>query len=71
MNIVFDLGGVVLDWQPKLLIGRLFPKDSDRDKVWSDVIGHSDWVELDRGILDWETAATRAARRTGISKRRF
>jgi len=68
MNIVFDLGGVVLDWKPKLLIERIFPTDSDRKKIFTQVLGHPDWVKMDRGILDWKTATIQAARRTGISE---
>ncbi len=67
MNIVFDLGGVVLDWKPKPLIERMFPMNSDREKMSTQVLGHPDWVELDRGTLDWNTATVQAAQRTGIS----
>ena len=68
MNIVFDLGGVVLDWKPRPLIEKIFPMDSDREKMVTQVLGHQDWVKLDRGTLDLKTATIRAARRTGISE---
>lgn len=68
MNIVFDLGGVVFNWQPDLLARSAF---SDRKQQWltrHEIIGHPDWLELDRGSLSVETAIANASRRTGMSK---
>jgi len=66
MNIIFDLGGVVLYWKPEELIERNFSDPGDRKKVRETFLGHPDWVELDRGTLDIETALNSAAERTGI-----
>ncbi len=66
MNIVFDLGGVVLTWNPRAVIAEAFADDASRERVWSEVFGHRDWVELDRGTLALETAIAGAASRTGL-----
>jgi len=67
LNIVFDLGGVVFNWQPDALIGRVFPGAGTRALVKARILGHEDWVELDRGTLALDDAIARAAARTGLS----
>lgn len=69
MNIVFDLGGVVVRWEPKVLISEVFADLEVRRMVHQEFVGHPDWIELDRGTLTPENAAARAARRTGLSQR--
>lgn len=68
MNIVFDLGGVVVRWEPESLIAEVFSDPKVRRAVHSEFVDHPDWVELDRGTLAPQDAVTRAARRTGLSE---
>lgn len=65
MNIVFDLGGVVVRWEPHALIARQFAP-MDRDRVFHQVVAHDDWLELDRGTLALDAAISRAATRTAL-----
>ena len=67
MNIVFDLGGVVVRWEPEILIADAFDDPEVRRIVHSGFVGHPDWVELDRGTLAPENAIARASERTGLS----
>ncbi len=67
MNIVFDLGGVVVRWEPETLIAEVFDDLEVRRVVHSGFVGHPDWVELDRGTLTPEDAVVRASERTGLS----
>ena len=67
MNIVFDLGGVVVRWEPETLIADLFDDPEVCRVVHSEFVGHPDWVELDRGTLAPEDAVARASERTGLS----
>ena len=67
MNIVFDLGGVVFNWQPDVIIRGLFEDAETRDLVRQEIFEHADWVELDRGTISLEQAVVRGARRTGLS----
>jgi putative hydrolase of the HAD superfamily len=69
VNIVFDLGGVVVRWEPKALISEVFADLDVRRTVYQEFVGHPDWIELDRGTLTPEDAAARVARRTGLSQR--
>lgn len=67
MNIIFDLGRVVVRWEPDVLIAETFPDPVVRTTVRAGVIDHPDWLDLDRGVLSLHDAATRAAARTGLS----
>ena len=69
MNVVFDLGGVLLTWDPAAIASSVFDTPQDQQLVLDAVFGHPDWVELDRGTLPVADAITRAVRRTGLSAR--
>lgn len=66
MNVVFDLGGVVVTWQPGVLIARLFIDPVIRATVRREIVDHEDWLALDRGDLTQKDALLRAAARTGL-----
>jgi len=67
LNLVFDLGGVVVRWDPDAIIAGVFSDSGIRYKVKADVFSHPDWLELDRGTLGREDAIARAAQRTGVA----
>lgn len=69
MNIVFDLGGVVFNWQPDAIIESVFDDAEARELVRKRIFEHADWVELDRGTLTPEQAIGRGARRTNLPLR--
>ena len=64
---MFDLGGVVVRWDPDAIIAGVFADLPVQRKVKAAVFEHADWLELDRGTLGRDQAITRAAQRTGIS----
>ena len=66
MNIVFDLGGVVFNWQPDAIIKSIFEDTSTQDLVRKEIFEHADWVELDRGTITFDQAISRGTRRTGL-----
>ena len=66
MNIVFDLGGVVFNWQPDAIIRRVFQDSETQDLVRAEIFEHADWVELDRGAIALDQAIVRGASRTGL-----
>lgn len=71
LNVVFDLGGVLLTWNPVGIAASAFDSPADRELVLSEVFGHPDWVELDRGTLSAGDAVVRATRRTGLEAGRL
>ena len=66
MNIVFDLGGVVVRWEPDALIATVFSDPLVRAAMRAEFVGHSDWLALDRGTLSPRNAIERAAKRIGL-----
>ena len=67
MNLVFDLGGVVVRWDPEAIIDSVFKDESTKARVRKALFEHADWLELDRGTLGREQAIERAAQRSGIA----
>lgn len=68
MNIVFDLGGVVFNWQPDAIIRRVFRDPETQAIVRAEIFEHADWVELDRGTIAFDQAIVRGASRTGLPR---
>jgi putative hydrolase of the HAD superfamily len=68
MNIVFDLGGVVFNWQPDAIIRRVFQDSETQNLVRAEIFEHVDWVELDRGTITFDQAVVRGASRTGLPR---
>jgi len=54
-HIVFDIGNVLIRWDPEILYSRLIPDEAERRRFLSEVCTH-DWnLEQDRG-RSWEDA---------------
>ncbi len=70
-SVIFDLGGVVVRWQPEALLEALYPDRATRAQVRSGLLRHADWHELDRGTLTREAALAGAAKRTGLPEPTF
>ena len=55
-NIVFDMGRVLIDWDPPRLIARLGYSGEDADRLLREVFSCAEWQGLDRGRLSPEEA---------------
>jgi len=66
LNLIFDLGGVVVRWDPAAIIAGVFQDEKLRARVREGVFAHPDWLELDRGTLDRGDAIRRAAQRLAM-----
>ena len=64
---MFDLGGVVVRWDPDAIIAGVFSDLEVQRKAKTALFEHPDWLELDRGTLGRDEAIARAAQRSGIS----
>ncbi len=64
-NVVFDLGGVLVEWDPDGIISRLYANRQDQRTVKESVFLHEDWKELDRGTLEEEDAIASFSKRSG------
>ncbi len=67
INLVFDLGGVRLNWQPRALVAQSFPAlattPAQAAALADALFGHPDWLDFDRGILAIQTLIDRTAAR--------
>jgi len=64
-NVVFDLGGVLLEWDADKILARLYSDREVRALIKKEVFQHSDWLALDKGVLEEEAAVRLFQRRTG------
>ncbi|NLP49010.1 MAG: HAD family phosphatase [Clostridiales bacterium] len=63
-NIIFDMGGVLVDFNPQRALKRRFARKEDRDILMKELFLHPDWKEFDRGIYDVQSLSRRVAART-------
>jgi putative hydrolase of the HAD superfamily len=66
-NVIFDFGGVLINWRPQDVVAELFNEPEVQDAVMRSVFLHPDWLELDRGTLHEDEAAARFSARSGVS----
>ncbi|MGY3859667.1 HAD family hydrolase [Aeromonas intestinalis] len=66
MVIIFDLGRVVVSWDPVAIV-RSVMGTVDAERLAERLFNHPDWLEVDRGTLSLHTMARQAEARTGLS----
>ncbi len=64
-NVIFDVGGVLLDWNPDQLLQGYYAEPAERAAMKRAIFLHADWLEVDRGTLSEEALLARIARRLG------
>jgi putative hydrolase of the HAD superfamily len=67
MNLIFDLGGVVVEWNPQAICAQAFDDPALRQVALTHILQHPDWLALDRGSLARGDAIRGAASRTAWS----
>jgi FMN phosphatase YigB (HAD superfamily) len=66
-NVIFDLGGVVLDWNPDRIVAGIVPEPGLQSAYRQSLFGHADWGEFDRGTVTEAELVERLALRLGRS----
>lgn len=56
-NVVFDMGGVLLKWEPLLYARRFAENDEDAELLSRVVFGSQEWAWADAGAVSGETVA--------------
>jgi putative hydrolase of the HAD superfamily len=64
-NIIFDLGGVVLEWNPASILEGYYADPHSRAAMNAALFQHPDWLQMDRGTLTEIEALANLERRTG------
>ncbi len=62
-DIVFDMGNVLIQWRPDVMIDRLGVAEEDRPQLTREVFGQVEWVQMDRNVISREDAAAAMCRR--------
>ena len=55
-NIIFDMGGVLIDWNPNKLIEDIGIDNNDHDLVYCELFKEVEWVALDAGTISFAEA---------------
>ncbi len=70
MNLVFDLGAVLIEWQPARLVASHFPElaltAQAAQQAAQSIFGHADWHAFDRGTLSADDVVQRTAQRLAL-----
>lgn len=74
MTLVFDLGAVLLHWQPVQLVGQMLRQHAPdlaaakalSARIFEGLHPGSTWADFDRGLLEPEALATVLAGKTGV-----
>jgi putative hydrolase of the HAD superfamily len=64
-NVIFDLGGVVLEWNPDAILEGYYTEPDARATMKAALFKHPDWLQMDRGTLTESEALARLQQRTG------
>jgi putative hydrolase of the HAD superfamily len=64
-NVIFDLGGVVLEWNPDAILEGYYTDPEERATMKAALFKHPDWLQMDRGTLTESEALARLQQRTG------
>jgi putative hydrolase of the HAD superfamily len=67
-NVIFDLGGVVFDWNPDHIVSRVQPVPELRASLKAALFGHADWRLFDRGTLSESELIERLQLRIGATR---
>lgn len=72
MNVVFDLGAVVVAWEPARLLQAHFPERAPTAEAAQALarafFHHEDWLAFDCGIRSVDEVVARSANRLGLSE---
>ena len=68
-NIIFDLGGVVVDFDPREFLVDHFMNERVEDQLYDITFGSEEWLQLDAGLLTREEG-DRIMREKGAALRR-
>lgn len=66
-NIIFDLGAVMFNWNPKSIAENFTDDVELQKKIQSQLYYHKDWVDFDCALITEKEATQRASKRLEIS----
>ena len=70
-NVVFDLGRVMVEWEPWSVVEAFTPDPHERERIWTAIFAHPVWLDLDRGDLTEADAEPELMARSGLDAKRL
>jgi putative hydrolase of the HAD superfamily len=67
LNLLLDLGNVVLDWDPQRILAQMPLSPARREQLQSQLFAHSDWLDFDCGLVDEAALIKRVSGRCDFS----
>ncbi|MGE3320001.1 MAG: HAD family hydrolase [Candidatus Berkiella sp.] len=67
-NIVFDVGNVLVRWDPQHIINHVFPNDENAPLLVQNIFRHQTWYDLNLGTINEAQAIDRYHQQLGISQ---
>jgi putative hydrolase of the HAD superfamily len=67
-NVIFDIGGVILEWNPEAILKSYSDNAELRATLRTALFEHPDWLQLDRGMLSEAEALARLEIRTSLPR---
>jgi FMN phosphatase YigB (HAD superfamily) len=64
-NVIFDLGGVLLNWNPSAILERCYADTASRSSMRDALFRHEDWRAFNRGDFTEGDLLVRVQQRTG------
>ncbi len=66
-NVIFDLGGVLIEWHPEAIAAAVFPNPEDAQRVVREVFRHERWRRFDAGKLTLPEAVAHFSNAAGVT----
>jgi HAD superfamily hydrolase (TIGR01509 family) len=66
-NVVFDIGGVLLQWDPPSFIAKFVPDPAQQALIRREIFEHPEWHEFDRGTIDVAGVVETFGQRAGLT----
>jgi len=66
-NIIFDLGAVMFDWNPKKIAESFTTDPGLQQRIQAELFFHKNWMDFDCGLVTEEQAITIASKQLELS----
>lgn len=66
-NIIFDLGAVMFDWNPKIIAERFTTDSQLQQRIQNELFFHKNWMDFDCGLITEAQAIVVASKQLDIS----
>jgi len=66
LDVIFDLGNVILDWNTEGILDSLCIDNNERYLLRDELFAHQDWLDMDCGLRSEACVVNRVIERSGL-----